>query len=206
MAGIAQAEKHQVLDALRIVAQQQSQELKPVRFWDLTAAENHLRIIVSQQDNVTVTYPRHHPDYGELLSSILMRPVLSLEVFDGDFWRYRLFTNGHEVDRFNPIPEYFGELSKAELHSWHGDAAVVCQHWPNVAQEQIKNYLVRWEECEDGLGYYLNDFSEKAYPEDAYGVGEAEQVSDFMTKLGLTSPWDEKAWLLADEYRFENNN
>ena len=135
-----------------------------------------------------------------------MGPVFSLKIFDGDFWKYRLFANGDEVDHFNPIPDYFGELSEEELRSWAGDAAVVCQHWPNVAHEQISGYLTRWDDGEDGLTYFRNNFSEKAYPEDVYGKGEAEQVSDFMSKLGLARPWDEEAWLPADEYLLEIND
>lgn len=164
------------------------------------ADEDELLIVAeSELGNVTVLYPSSFLNWDAAsrhLSSALGKPVFSLHVHDGDLWMYVLFADGREVDRFNPVPDYWEELSDEDLAAWAGDAANVCRHWPNVSKSQIANYLVRWTEA----GH--ENYGDKAYPEDEAGIGEDWQIVDFMAKVGLVYPVDEQGGLVGTKYRF----
>lgn len=124
MSGVAEAEKGQVEDALRHFAAQRSGTLIP-----LTASENteenermlrdeRLLITESEQGHVTVMYPDYFLMLDEAsrdLSVSLQKPVFALHVHDGDLWMYSLYANGQEVDRFNPLPDYWEELSDKDI-------------------------------------------------------------------------------------------
>jgi hypothetical protein len=181
MSGIANAAKGEVEDALRNLALK-----RLVAAPSPTGEENESNLVTeSDQGNVTVLYQDEWIDWDDAsqqLSETLQKPVFSLHIHDGDLWMYILYANGQEVDRFNPIPDYWKELSEADRTSWSGNAAVVSRYWPNVSQEQIANYLVRWNvDNEDEIGT-------KASPEDEFGAGEDWQIVDFMAKVGLAYP------------------
>lgn len=161
--------------------------------------DERLLITESEQGNVTVMYPDYFlmlDDVSRDLSVSLQKPVFALHVHDGDLWMYRLYANGQEVDRFNPLPDYWEELSDKDSESWSGDAVVVSQYWPGVREEQIANYLVRWNlDDEDETGA-------KAYAEDEFSTGEDWQIVDFMAKVGLAYPQEEQDNSGESLYRF----
>lgn len=199
MSGIAQAGRSQVETALRDLTAQRSGTLTPLADSENVDENELLLIAESEQGNATVLYPASFLDWdgaSEHLSKFLNKSVFSLHVHDSDLWMYLFFVNGQEIDRFNPIPDYWEELPDDELHSWAGDATVVCQHWPPVSEAQISNYLVRWENGDD------EEDRPKAYPEDEYGAGEDWQIVDFMAKVGLVYPIDEQGNEVGVKYRF----
>ena len=200
MSGVAQADQGQVENALGNFATQRSGILTPLTA-DETMDENELLLIAeSEQGNATVFYPASFgswDDASQYLSATLQKSVFSLHVHDSDLWMYILFVNGQEVDRFNPVPDYWEELPEKELDSWAGDAVLVSQYWPNVNAEQVANYMVRWELDDD------EEYGAKAFPEDEYGVGEDWQIVDFMAKVSLVFPMDGQGNQFGTKYRFK---
>lgn len=131
--------------------------------------------------NTTVLYPDHFPDWDDastFLSKALKAPVFSLHIHDGDLWMYTLYADGKIVDRFNPVPDYWEEVSARERKMWKGNARVVAQYIPGLKPEDIGRYLTTWD---------LDAEGEKAYPDDAYGT-EDWQLLDFMRRLKLPYP------------------
>jgi hypothetical protein len=198
MSGVAGARAGEVENALRDFASARSGTLAPLITPTATDDDDFLLIAESEQGNVTVSYPCDFIDWdgaSQHLSTALKRPVFSLHIHDGDLWMYLLFADGQEVDRFNPLPDYWEELSDDEIASWSGDASVVAKYWPGVRVEQVANYLVRWEADAEEPGA-------KAYPGDEYAAGEDWQMVDFMAKVGLVFPGDEEGEPLGTRYRF----
>ena len=185
MSGVAGAEKSEVAGALRRMTIKRS---TGARATDAEEEESY-QFAESDQGNVTVLYQDETIDWDDTsrqLSETLRKPVFSLHIHDGDLWMYLLFADGRQVDQFNPVPDYWEELSDEEWASWSGNAAVVSQYWPNVSQEQIANYLVRWDLKDEA------EYGSKAYPEDEFGRGEDWQIVDFMAKVGLVVPGEDE--------------
>lgn len=55
-----------------------------------------------------------------------------------------LSREGKEVGWFNPIPEYWEELSEDAKGKWKGDAVVIADPIPTVSEDAIANYFVEW--------------------------------------------------------------
>ena len=200
LSGIAQTDKGQVERALADFTGQRSGVFAPLAATDEVDEDELLLIAASLEGHVTVFYPANFTAWDEAsqyLSATLQKAVFSFHIHDSDLWMYRFSVNGQEVDRFNPVPDYWEELSEAEHESWAGNAATVSQHWPHVSESQIVNYLVPWDLDED------EDDGPKAYPEDEYSAGEEWQLLDFMTKLGLVYPMDEQGNYLGAKYHFK---
>jgi hypothetical protein len=200
MSGIAGAQGAEVEAALQKFAAERSGLLAPLAP-DAAVDESELLIIAeSNQHYITVMYPESFTgwdDASQWLSEALQKPVMSLHVHDGDLWMYVLYASGQVVDQFNPLPDYWDEdLSEEELQSWAGNAAVVCKHWPNVREEEIARYLLRWD-----LDSH-EDYGAKAYPDDEYGMGEDWQILDFMRRIGLVYPIDGNGGPIGTRYRF----
>jgi hypothetical protein len=181
ISGIAAVDVTDVENALLDYAMQKSGSLKALS----SDAEGNDVLVIAQspEGNVTVLFPDSYAQWHDAsvhLSRSLEKPVLSLHVHDGDFWMYVLLVDGKEVDRFNPIPDYWEEQSDAENLTWTGSARTVSNYWPNVHPDQIQNYLVRWDR-EDAD-------APKAYPDDEFGIGEDWQITDFMRSVGLVYP------------------
>jgi len=195
MSGIAAADISEVENALREYAVQNGGWLKPLP----SDEENGeiLLIATSGEGNVTVLYPDSYVGWheaSEYLSKSLEKPVLSLHVHDGDLWMYVLLVDGREVDRFNPIPDYWQELSEAENKTWTGNAQTVAKYWPDIQSDQIENYLIRWDpEVQEPT---------KAYPDDEFGSGEDWQITDFMAKVGLIYPIDDSGSSIGSKFDF----
>ena len=99
---------------------------------------------------------------------------MSLYIYDGDYWGYNLFDNGQEIDKFNPLPDYFDDIDESEIEAYKGNSDIVAQYF-NINKDSIENYLIFWtdELMDEG----------KAYENDEFGY-EDWQLVDFMEKLG----------------------
>lgn len=117
-------------------------------------------------------------DLAEAISKETQKPILLLYIYDGDFWGYSLYDNGVEIDRFNPMPDYFEEASEAQMEKEKGNAEIIAKYF-HVEKADIEKYLIFWTdellESEDG---------QKAYEDDEFSIGEDWQMADFMRKLG----------------------
>ena len=94
-------------------------------------------------DGVNILLNRHCFGYEELakeLSLCITQPVLLLYIYDDDFWGYFFYENGNELDRFNPMPDYFEDVSEEERESFSGNSKIISKYF-NVNEEDIKNYL-----------------------------------------------------------------
>lgn len=193
MSGIIGASSEEVFKALQSFAADQVMDCEPAKG---TADDLGIGVIAQQGDNTTVLYPDDFDDWDEAsmhLSASLSKPVFSLHIHDGDLWMYLLFDNGDEIDRFNPIPEYWKEgMSEEELDEWKGNAELVAQLAEVASADAIRKYLVRWGL--DELG------DEKAYPDDEFGIGDCWQVRDFMSKLGLACPQPDEETLPGETF------
>jgi hypothetical protein len=189
MSGVAGVDKGAVEKALLDFARQHSGTFERLDTDEGVRDDEILLIAESGQGNVTVMYPDRFlkwVDASRHLSAALRKPVFSFHIEHGDLWMYLLFDNGEEVDRFNPMPDYWRFMDDdADPESWAGNVDIVCKHWPNVRSEQIANYLVGWDigpGDEEGI---------KAYPDDEFEIGRDWQMADFMAKVGLVNPANE---------------
>ena len=107
-------------------------------------------------------------------SSKTNNAVMALYIYDGDYWGYNLFVNGGEVDKFNPMPDYFNTVTESEIAEYRGNSDVVSQYF-NINKDSIQNYLIFWTDELTG--------EELAYENDEFGYVEWQLV-DFMEKLG----------------------
>lgn len=179
LTGVADVDSAAVEAALREFARARGGTMEEAAPGD---QEDRLVIVRSAAGNVTVVYPSDFmgwDDAARYLSETLGATTISLHIHDDDLWMYVLIDGGKDVDWFNPIPEYWGNVSSGELTQWAGSAAVLAQHWPRLTEDAVKNYLVRWKS--DGI-------EEKAYPEDQFPRGDFWQLVDFMDKLQLVYP------------------
>lgn len=55
-----------------------------------------------------------YEDIPREVSKDLICPAMLCYLYDGDFWGYFLYDKGDEVDNFNPMPDYFEEVSEEE--------------------------------------------------------------------------------------------
>jgi hypothetical protein len=116
------------------------------------------------------------------VSKILQAPLFLFHIHDGDFWMYSLYSDGKEVDHFNPIPDYWGDVGPTKQARWAGSARQVARYWPGLKPAMIEKYLVPWD--------LDSPKPKKAYPSDAYAYGDWYQLGDFMRRLGLIFPLD----------------
>ena len=59
----------------------------------------------------------------------------------------------------------------------------------------MRKYLVRWDLDAETPG--------KAYPDDQFRYNNCFQISDFMKRLGLVYPIDDRGGVFGDTYLFE---
>ncbi|HEX2923731.1 MAG TPA: hypothetical protein VHS28_06880 [Chloroflexota bacterium] len=154
-------------------------------------------VITLEGANTSVLYPEEFSEFdkaSKYLSTSLSKPVFSFHIHDGDLWMYTLFDSGREIDHFNPLPDYWGNVSASEREKWRGDASVVAKVVPGVSVDVVGKYLVAWDvEQMDGA---------KAYPDDEFAIGDCWQMSDFMRKVGLQIPMDIRGEVLGAVFRF----
>lgn len=195
MSGVANASQAAVEDALRAYAAEKGGALESL---DASTDLSDALLIAGSGGHVTVVYPGEFmqwDDASRYLSQALQTSVLSLHIHDEDLWMYILFAKGAQVDQFNPIPDYWSRnMPKSEKQLWAGNAAVVAQHWPEVAPQSIREYLYAWDlDAEE---------SDLAYDGDHFPYNDCWQVTDFMGRLGLVYPIDDQGSTTALTYRF----
>ncbi|MCI9595441.1 MAG: hypothetical protein HFG51_15225 [Lachnospiraceae bacterium] len=120
---------------------------------------------------------------AQILSETTMKPVMLLYIYDDDFWGYCFCDKGKPLDVFTPMPDYFEEVSEKTRQEVSGDSSLIASYF-KVDEEEIKNYLIIWDEEK------MENFEEKAYPDDECGQCDSWQVVDFMRKLGFPYEWD----------------
>ncbi|MBC8108977.1 MAG: hypothetical protein H7Z14_20495 [Anaerolineae bacterium] len=147
------------------------------------AEEDMLRVLVTDDQRVAATLPggfAEHDDLACFLSQRLATASFAFHIHDGDLWMYTLYDNGDEVDHFNPIPAYWGELTPEQKRDWSGDPTKVAAHWEGVDASSVAPYLVEWDL--ESLG------KSKAFHDDEFAIGHDWQLVDFMRRLGLKYP------------------
>lgn len=120
---------------------------------------------------------------AEAISKESGKTVLVLYIYDGDYWGYHLFDNGTELDRFEPMPDYFEEVSEEKKQKVTGNAKLISDYF-HVEESSIKNYLVFWTE------EMMEDYEKKAYEDDEFGQCDCWQMTDFMKRLGYPYEWE----------------
>ena len=201
LSGIAGASRYEVERCLRDIA------TNGAGTFELASSDvDELDVLVISEalgDRISILYPGDFMEWDEVsqqMSKALRKPVFSFHIHDGDLWMYRLFIEGEGVDSFNPIPEYWGDVSQEESTMWAGNPSRIAHHWPDLKEEDVKNYLIHWK-VEDVSGH-----NRKAYPDDEYCIGEAWQLCDFMRRLGLVYPVDEQGTRLGDKFVFSTSD
>lgn len=135
----------------------------------------------SSSKGVQILFNENCAGYDSLsdgLSELTAGPVMLLYIYDGDFWGYFFCDNGTELDRFTPMPDYFGE---DEDPGPSGNAALIAERF-GVPEEVVARYLVEWTD-EDFEGEH------RACEDDEFHIGDCWQTVDFMAKLGWSYPW-----------------
>jgi hypothetical protein len=198
MSGIVGGTEDPVIDMLRDYAEEHAGTLDEA---DLTTEDDGCLVISEGVGGVTVLYPSDFYDWdnaAQYLSLRLSKSVFSFHIHDGDLWMYCFFANGKLIDQFNPIPDYWQKTDEAERRSWAGNASKIAKRVPGLAPEHISRYLVQW-----GDDVFDADERTKAYPSDHFYYGDDWQLVDFMDKLGLDFPIDDKGEPHGGTYRFD---
>lgn len=122
------------------------------------------------------------------LSRNLNAPALWMRV-PQDFWEYRLYIGGREVDRFSQVPE-LSEPYARDLDAWKGRTAVVASAF-GVSEKVVARYLVAWPKeawqrpAEYGEETKRFTWGRKAYPDDEFPVSDYWVMCDFARRIGL---------------------
>jgi len=195
IAGIFDSKESDVINALSGYAKAKNGVFKAE---SLPQDDEDASVICSANGHTSLMFPPSSLDWwdaSQALSLLLKKVVIALHIHDGDLWMYELYKNGTKADSFNPIPDYWiEEISDEERTEWRGDAEAVAACIPNVKATDIEKYFVAWNlEADD---------ERKAYPTDEYSYGTDWQMLDFMKKIGLSYPLDEKGKPLGPTYRF----
>jgi hypothetical protein len=162
-----------------------------------TTDEPNIGVVTCKGPNTTVIYPDGFCEWDDVsrhISEQLACPVFSLHIHDGDFWMFVLFKDGKEIGWFNPIPEYWEELSEEDRAKWAGDASLVANLIPSTSTSTIECYLTAWDTDEET--------NRKAYPDDEFCIGDCWQMCDFMRKVGLDYPMGNDGAIHGDTFRF----
>lgn len=197
MSGIANATAAEVKNSLRQYAVSHGGSLTECEATDNSS--DFLILSERQRGRITVVYPSGFTDWegaSAHISRSLSVPVFFFHIHDGDLWMYVLYFHGEDVGRFNPVPAYWsGEISDADRESWRGDASVIAKYWPDSRIETIEKYLVPWNLDDESPG--------TAYPGDEFNYGDSWQMLDFMKRLELDYPIDDRGQAHGETFRFE---
>lgn len=162
-----------------------------------TTDDPNIGVITRGGPNTTVLYPDgflEWDDAAKYLSDKLPRPTFSLHIHDGDLWMFVLFRDGREVGRFNPVPDYWEELSPENKDRWKGEPSLISKAVPGVSEEAISEYLVEWD-LED-------ETPARAYPDDEFTMCDCWQMCDFMKRIGLEYPMGDDGSVHGETFRF----
>ena len=123
-----------------------------------------------------------YEDIPKEISEKLMCPVLLCYIYDGDYWGYFFYENGKELNVFNPIPDYFEDISMEQRKHLAGNSEIISKYF-NIENAKIKNYLQEWTED------ILEAAEKRAYEGDECCIGEDWQMADFMKAIGYSYDW-----------------
>ncbi len=154
-------------------------------------------VIAPGPAGATILYPSGFLEWdkaSEFLSLRLQKPAFSFHIHDGDLWMFHLYVEGRVAAAFNPIPDYWGDISEEEERLMRGDVSVITQCVPGLKASAVERYLVRWDLDAESPG--------KAYPDDEFSIGEDWQLTDFMKKLGFVYPLDQKGAPMGECFGF----
>lgn len=180
LSGIIGQTQESTVAALRKYATECGSKLEPA---DYEADNGGLCVVAEENGNTTVLFLDGYAEMdkaSKFLSQELSAAVFALHIHDGDFWLYTLYYEGHLVDQFNPIPDYWDDdISDEELAEWQGDAAAIAKYVPAVQVKDIDRYLVRWdlEALRPPKAYSTDEFAQEDW-----------QLLDFMKRMGLPYP------------------
>lgn len=187
---IPDCSEDEVKNAVAAVAETYSQELETLGSDDapeypiINLIPDECRYQASER-GVCILFNEDCIGYEALAGAVskeLGNAVLLLYIYDGDYWGYFLYDNGAEIDRFVPMPDYFEEVSEADMQQMKGNADVIAKYF-HVDKDSFEKYLVFW------TGDMMDDYSAKAYEDDEFGQCEDWQMTDFMRKLGYLYEW-----------------
>ena len=161
-----------------------------------TTDNSNIGVITKDTKNTSILYPSGFMNWDEssrYLSQNLSKPVFSFHIHDGDFWMYALFFKGQQVDCFNPVPEYWQEITEEEKEKWRGNPQVITSIIPYVSLDSISKYLIQWDPSKKR--------QEKSYPDDEFCILDCWQMCDFMRKLDLQYPMPDKRQIPVDTFK-----
>ncbi len=193
LSGVINGSRDEVQRALNEYAQEKSGGFE---ITEGTTDNPDIGVITRDGPNTSIFYPGGFMNWNEssqYLSESLSKPVFSFHIHDGDFWMYILFDKGEEVDWFNPLPEYWGELTTDEKKKWRGNPQVVASIIPDISSDSIAEYLVEWD--------IRQEQEVKAYPDDKFSRVDCWQMCDFMKEIGLEYPIPDKGPILGDTFK-----
>lgn len=153
-------------------------------------------VISEQKENTCVLYPYKFTEIYEtstFISRNLNALVMSIHIHDDILWMFELIFEGEIVAKFNTIPDYWNEMSEDEINQWNCSAELISKYITNAQAKDIENYLIQWEN--------LDPKASKAYPDDEYNYGNCWQVLDFLKKLGINYPLDERDLPVGKTYK-----
>ena len=193
--GVASSDSHAVERALRQYVTERGGTL----ILDDAASDdlNTITIADNPDHKVSLVHGGSYTDWDAVAANLsvqLATPVFYFHIHDGDLWMYTFYVDGILKDQFNPIPAYWNDaITDAERQQNAGSVTTVCRYWPGVQPTALQNYLTVWDlDMED---------EEFAYPDDQFPYGDAWQVIDFMTKLGLQYPFDDEKRIAGHTFR-----
>jgi hypothetical protein len=198
MSGIIGGNRSEVEEGLRKFAESRNGSLREKR---LSTNDENCLVIGEGANGITAFYPYEYFIWdvtSEFLSTELSKPVFSFHIHDEDLWMYQLFVNGEAMDCFNPVPDYWQEIEEDERTQWQGNARTLTKFVPGLKEDDIANYLKFW-----GDDVFKSSERKKAYSEDEFFYGDDWQLVDFMKRLGLRYPRDDKSNILGTTYEYK---
>jgi hypothetical protein len=182
--GILSSDGKEVRDAIAAYVASTGGTFEPLAG---TTNDRNIGVMQSTESTTTVLYPDGFTDWDDLskfLSRELKTPVFSFHIHDGDLWMFVAFDDGKEVAWFNPIPDYWEQVSDVDRNHWAGNAQSVASLVPGLAAASIERYFVTW--TENALAAH-----QKSYEDDEFAIGVDWQLTDVMRRLGFSYPLDD---------------
>ncbi|MDE6232426.1 MAG: hypothetical protein K2M60_03650 [Lachnospiraceae bacterium] len=106
-------------------------------------------------------------------------PVLSVYIYDGDYWGYMLYLSGEIKNEFATMPDYF-EDSEEVVFRYTANVPLLSQSF-TVSEKQIERYLCHWTDA-------MLEGEDFAYEDDEFPYSDAWQMVDFLKTLGFRYP------------------
>jgi len=176
--------RDKVIEAIKNILSQRGLYFDSQTKVDGITGKNNLFEITNETNGWIQVFGPEVPDdkLTQSLSEKLNVPVFQFHIHDGDLWMYELFVSGKLVDRYNPTPDYWSQVSDEERNSWKGNSKVLSSVL-NIQESSVKPYLIPWTQ------EMLNSTSQpKAFPEDEFNITSEWAMVDFQKKLGIEYP------------------